>query len=85
MIKTSHSNAKGEGLIPGQGADIPHALWPINQNIKQQQHYHKLSKDFKNGLHQKKKTNITVFSGNLSGLGGLYGFTLFSKLHVSVL
>ena len=33
----------------------------------------------------KKKTNITVFSGNLSGLGGLYGFTSFSKLHVSVL
>ena len=50
VIKTSPSNAKGEGLIPGQGADIPLALWPINQNIKQKQHCHKFSKDFKNGF-----------------------------------
>ena len=27
-------NAGGTGLIPGQGAGIPHASWPKNQNIK---------------------------------------------------
>ena len=35
MIKTSPSNAVGEGLISDQEAKIPHALWPKNQNIKQ--------------------------------------------------
>ena len=34
MVKTSPSNAGGEGSIPGQGAKIPHASWPKNQNIK---------------------------------------------------
>ena len=34
MVKTSPSNTGGEGLIPGQGAKIPHASWPKNQNIK---------------------------------------------------
>ena len=29
------SKAEGVGLIPGQGAKIPDALWPKNQNIKQ--------------------------------------------------
>ena len=28
VIKTSPSNAGGIGLIPGQGAKIPHASWP---------------------------------------------------------
>ena len=32
----------------GQGAKIPHALWPENQNIKQKQYCNKFSKDFKN-------------------------------------
>ena len=34
MVKTSPSNAGGAGSIPDQGAKIPHALWPENQNIK---------------------------------------------------
>ena len=54
MIKTSPSNAGGVGSFPGQGAKIPHALWPKNQNIKQKQYCNKFSKDFKNGPHQKK-------------------------------
>ena len=28
MVKTLSSNAKGEGSIPGQGAEIPHGMWP---------------------------------------------------------
>ena len=47
--------AEGVGLIPGQGAEIPDALWPKNQNIKQKQCCNKLNRDFKNGPHQKKK------------------------------
>ena len=34
MVKTTPSNAGGVGLIPGEEAKIPHALWPKNQNIK---------------------------------------------------
>ena len=53
MVKTSPSNAGGAVLIPVQGAKIPHASWPENQNIKQKQHCNKFNKDFKNGPHQK--------------------------------
>ena len=38
VVKASPSNAGGAGLIPGQGAKIPHALWPKKQNIKQKQY-----------------------------------------------
>ena len=31
MVKTSPSKAGGAGLIPGQGAKIPHASRPKNQ------------------------------------------------------
>ena len=34
-------------MIPGQGAKIPHVLWPKNQNIKQKQYWEKFNKDFK--------------------------------------
>ena len=44
------------GSIPGQGAKIPHASGPKNQNIKQKQYCNKFYKDFKNGPHQKKKS-----------------------------
>ena len=37
MVKTSLSNAGGEGSIPGLEAKIPHALWPQNQNTEKQQ------------------------------------------------
>ena len=32
MLKTWPSNARGVGLIPGQGAKILHTSWPRNQN-----------------------------------------------------
>ena len=37
VVKTSPSNARGVGSIPGWGAQTPHALWPKNDNIKQKQ------------------------------------------------
>ena len=55
MVRTSPSNAGGAGSIPGQGAKIPHALRPKNQNIEEKQCCNKFNKDFKNGPHQKKK------------------------------
>ena len=33
VVKTLPSSAGGVGLIPGQGAKIPHASWPKNHNI----------------------------------------------------
>ena len=42
--------AGGAGSIPGWGAKIPHASWLKNQNIKQNQHFNKFNKNFKNGL-----------------------------------
>ena len=55
VVKTLPSNAGGAGSIPGRGAEIPHASWPKNQNVKQKQYCNKFNKDFKNGPHQKKK------------------------------
>ena len=60
MVKTPHSNAGGEGSIPGRGAKIPHASWPKKQSIKQKKYCDKFNKDFKNGPHQeifKKQTD----------------------------
>ena len=37
-------------------AKIPHALWPVSQNIKEKQYCNKFNKDFKNYPHQ--KTNL---------------------------
>ena len=34
MVKTSPSNTGGAGLIPGQGAEIPHTSWPKNPKYK---------------------------------------------------
>ena len=47
VVKTSPSNAGGVGSIPGQGAKIPHALQPKNQNMKQKQYCNKFNKNFK--------------------------------------
>ena len=47
MVKTSPSNARGASSIPGQGAEIPHASWSKNQNIKQKQYCNKFNKNFK--------------------------------------
>ena len=58
VVKTSLSNAGSLGSIPCQGAKIQHASEPKTQNIKQKQYCNKFNKDFKNGPHQKKKTNF---------------------------
>ena len=34
VVRTLPSSAGGAGSIPGQGAKIPHALWPKNQKHK---------------------------------------------------
>ena len=52
MVKTSPSNEGASDLIPGGGAEIPYALWPKNQNIKQKQYCNKFNKDFKNSSYQ---------------------------------
>ena len=53
MVKTLPSNAGGSGSIPGQGAKIPHALWPKNQNTEQKQYCNKFNKDLKKMFHIK--------------------------------
>ena len=45
MVKTSPSNAGGAGSVSGQGAKIPHALKPKNQNIKQNQYCNKFNEN----------------------------------------
>ena len=57
VVKTSPSNAGGMGLIPGQGAKIPHASCPKNQNIKQKQYCNKFNTDFKKIEKQTNKQN----------------------------
>ena len=55
MVKTSPSNSGRASFISGQGAKIPHASQPKNQNIEWKQHCNKFNKDFKNNPHQNKK------------------------------
>ena len=57
VVKTSHSIAGGARSIPHQGAKIPHALWPKNQNIKQKQYCNNSIKNLKM-VHSKKKNNL---------------------------
>ena len=47
VVRTSPSVTGGAGSIPGQGAKIPHASWPKNQNIKQRQYGNKFNTDLK--------------------------------------
>ena len=51
VLKTLPLKAGDMGSVPGRGTKIPHALQPKIQNIKQQQYYKKISKNFKNGPH----------------------------------
>ena len=50
MLKTSPPGAGGMGSIPVGGANIPRALRPRNQNIKQKQYCNKFNKNLKNFL-----------------------------------
>ena len=54
VVKTSPSSVGGAGLIPGWGAQIPHALQPKNQNLKQKQYCNKFNKDLKKKKHHSK-------------------------------
>ena len=54
MVQTSSSRAAGVGSIPRWEAEIPHASWPKNQNIKQEQYCNKFNKVFKTDPHQNK-------------------------------
>ena len=54
VVKTSPSNTRGEGLIPGQGAKTTHALWPKN-TIQQKQYCSKFNTDLKDVPHKKGK------------------------------
>ena len=47
MVKISPPNARSAGSILGWGAEIPHALGPKIQNIKQKQYCNKFYKDLK--------------------------------------
>ena len=52
VVKTSHSIAGCAALIRDREANIPHALWPKNQNINQKQYCNKFNIDFKNDPQQ---------------------------------
>ena len=45
VVEIWASNAGGADAVPGQGAKIPHALWP--KNPKQKQYSNRCSKGFK--------------------------------------
>ena len=51
VAKISPSNAGSTGLIPGWGPEIPYALRPKKQNIKQKQYCNRFNQDFKNDPH----------------------------------
>ena len=54
VVKTLSSSAKGEGSIPGQGAEIPHGMWPKKQNTNNRRNISTNSIKTKNGSHKKK-------------------------------
>ena len=67
MVKTLPSNTGEAGLIPTQGAKIPHVLWPKNENINNRRNnVTNLTKMIKNGPLQKnlkeKKMVVNPFS-----------------------
>ena len=72
-VKILLSNAGGVGLIPGRGAKLPHASWPIKkQNINQKQYCHEFNKDFKNGFTDGLAGKESVCSaGDLRSIPGL--------------
>ena len=53
MVKTSRSNAEGEGFNPWSGSWDPTYLKAKYQNTEEKQCYNKFNKDLKNGPHQK--------------------------------
>ena len=56
IVKTSSSNVEAAGSISGQGAKIPHALWP--KKIKPKQ----TNKQKKNQKKTKNRNTILIYS-----------------------
>ena len=57
VVGTWPSNARGVGLIPGQGSKIPHALGPRDQKTEHRQCQSRFNKDFRNGTHTRTHTH----------------------------
>ena len=55
MVKTLHSNARSEDLIPDRGTGD---LKLKNQNMKEKQYCYNFNKNFKNGPHPPQKRNL---------------------------
>ena len=54
VVKTSPSNAGGEGSVPGQGTKIPHTLQPKNPKQETEAILSQIQlKTFLNGLYKK--------------------------------
>ena len=54
---------RGEGLLPGWRAKIPHASWTKKQNTDKRSNIVTFSTDFKNGLkHLKKKNHSELYN-----------------------
>ena len=60
MVGTWPSNARGAGLISGQGTKIPHASGPRDQNREHRQCHNRFNKDFRNGTHTHTKELIPL-------------------------
>ena len=77
MVEILPSNTGGVGSITGQGAKIPHASRPKNQNIKQKQYCNKFyrllkikySGDFPGGTVVKNPPANEGDTGSIPGLG----------------
>ena len=68
VVKISPSNAGDASWIPVEGAKIPCAPWPENQNVKQKQYYNKFNKDFKK-VSEAHKLPLFNFGGYCTDLG----------------
>ena len=66
VVGTWPSNARGVGLIPGQGTKIPHASGPRDQNTGHRQCHNRFNKDFRNGPHTYTHTKHTKDSSGPS-------------------
>ena len=93
VVKTSPSIARRAGWITGQGANIPHASQPRNQNIKQKQICNKFNKGLKMTFPIKDLVNlfaspcklfILSWTGTSRTMALYYGLWLYnSALHLS--
>ena len=53
VVKTLPSNVGGAGLIPGQGAKMPHAVAETPKHKNKKQYCNKFNTGFKNDSHKK--------------------------------